>query len=414
VEVENNDLKNTMKVLHTSDWHLGQVLHNYNRNMEQENFFCQLKSIVAEEKPDVMVVSGDIYHTSSPTVANQKMYTEGILSLHEAYQDMQIVIIAGNHDGRSRLEIDSSLWSHFKVTVIGNIQYQADGSPDYDRHIVKVTDKEGCDIGYIAAVPFDYPQNFPADEDTPREKRQKVFFGRLLSKVKTMNTKSLPVVLMAHLTITGSDMTGHDMSIGGIESTDVDDLGDSYNYLALGHIHCPQNIKGSHVVRYCGSPLPVSFDENYPHSVTMVEMEGLQEIKVRPIEILNPMPLLTLPEEPQPFEDALNSLSMLPNNKKGYFRLNVTMNDDYLPSDCNERIMAAIKNKAIRYCYINRNIVEGEKPTEQLKLSIDELQVKSPTEIAKQYFLEKYGLDMDDELESMMEDAMRKTKRNVL
>ncbi|MFA6820198.1 MAG: exonuclease SbcCD subunit D C-terminal domain-containing protein, partial [Bacteroidaceae bacterium] len=130
--------------------------------------------------------------------------------------------------------------------------------------------------------------------------------------------------------------------------------------------------------------------------------------------ILNPMPLLTLPEEPQPFEDALNSLSMLPNNKKGYFRLNVTMNDDYLPSDCNERIMAAIKNKAIRYCYINRNIVEGEKPTEQLKLSIDELQVKSPTEIAKQYFLEKYGLDMDDELESMMEDAMRKTKRNVL
>lgn len=403
-----------MKVLHTSDWHLGQVLYNYNRNIEQEDFFRQLKEIVEEEKPDVMVVSGDIYHTSSPTVVNQKMYTEGILSLHEAYRDMQIVIIAGNHDGRSRLEIDSSLWSHFNVTVIGNIQYHEDGSPDYERHIVKVADREGRDIGYIAAVPFDYPQNFPADEGTPREERQKVFFGKLLSCVKMMNSKLLPVVLMAHLTITGSDLTGHDMSIGGIESTNVDDLGDGYNYLALGHIHCPQNIRSPHVVRYCGSPLPVSFDENYPHSVTMVEMESPEKIRVRSIEIINPLPFLTLPEEPQPFENALNSLSMLPDDKKGYFRLNIAIKDDYLPPDSNERIMASIKNKAIRYCYINRSIEEGERFTEQLKLSIDQLQAKSPTEIAKQYFAEKYGREMDDELVSMMEEAIRKTKKNVL
>ena len=95
------------------------------------------------------------------------------------------------------------------------------------------------------------------DTETPRDQRQARFFQALLDEVKKRNTAQLPVVLMAHLSIEGSDRSGHDESIGGIEYVPLSAMGEGYDYLALGHIHCPQDIKGSHHhARYCGTPLP--------------------------------------------------------------------------------------------------------------------------------------------------------------
>lgn len=405
-----------MKILHTSDWHLGQVLYNYNRSEEQANFFEQLTAIVAQEKPDALVVSGDIYHTSLPTVGNQKMYTDGVLSLHEAHPEMQIVITAGNHDGRSRLEIDSPLWSHFKVSVIGNLQYTEDGRIDYDRHIVRVTNSAGAVAGYIAAVPFEYPQNFPMEGDESKEDRQRAFFSRLLARVGTLNEEGLPVVLMAHLTITGCDVTGHDdgiAGIGGLERTDVGSLGRGYDYLALGHIHRPQNIPGDALTRYCGSPIPVSFDENYEHSVTVVEMEKGMKPAVRTIVIKNLLPLLTVPETPKPFEEALQALANLPKEQKGYLRVNVLIGDGNLPGNCNERILEAVRDKNIRFCYINRNVEEAGTEQKRVEYGVDEVQSKSPLDIAEQYYRETYQREMGDELKSMMADVVKDTlKKN--
>ena len=98
-----------MKILHTSDWHLGHTLYNYDRTAEQQSFLRQLTRIVTEEQPDAMVVSGDIYHYSSPAAATQKMYTDAMLNIHQACPEMTIVVTAGNHDSSSKLEIDSSL-----------------------------------------------------------------------------------------------------------------------------------------------------------------------------------------------------------------------------------------------------------------------------------------------------------------
>ena len=111
-----------MKILHTSDWHLGHALYNYDRSEEQICFLNQLTGIVQEEQPDVMVVSGDIYHYSTPSAATQKMYTDGLLRIHQACPSMTIVVTAGNHDSSSKLEIDSNLWDHFRVKVIGHIE----------------------------------------------------------------------------------------------------------------------------------------------------------------------------------------------------------------------------------------------------------------------------------------------------
>lgn len=399
-----------MKVLHTSDWHLGHTLYNYDRTAEQQAFLTQLAHIVKEEKPDVMVVSGDIYHYSTPSAATQRMYTEGMLEVHRACPGMTIVVTAGNHDSSSKLEIDSSLWKHFGVKVIGNIERNHE-EVNLDKHIIEIKDEEGRRKGYIVAVPHVYPQNFPMlDTDTPREKRQSRFFQALLDEAGKQNTEELPVVLMAHLSIEGSDRTGHDESIGGIETVSLPDMGQGYDYLALGHIHCPQDIKGSnHRARYCGTPLPVSFDEAYPHTVSIVELNGHEEPQIRTIGIENPIPLVTLPREPLPFEEALQQFEEYPADKQAYIRLNVLI-DNYLAPDCNERAANAAKDKVCQYCYIKTNREKQTTNTTTSHLSIQEIQEKSPLDIAKLYYRETEGEEMEEELCELMSDVLRQVK----
>lgn len=399
-----------MKILHTSDWHLGHTLYNYDRSREQQAFLEQLTRIVAQEEPDAMVVSGDIYHYSTPSATTQKMYTDGMLEIHKACPKMTIVVTAGNHDSSSKLEIDSNLWNHFGVKVVGNIERNKE-EVNLEKHIVEVKDKEEALKGYIIAVPHIYPQNFPMlDTDTPREERQARFFQALMDEVEKLNTDALPVVLMAHLSIEGSDRTGHDETAGGIEYVPISSMGTGYDYLALGHIHCPQNIKGSgQRARYCGTPLPVSFDETYPHSISIVEIEGHEEPVIRTIAIENLMPLVTLPKEPATFEDALKLLEEYPDDKPAYIRLNVLMKD-YLAPDCNERASNAVKEKNCKYCYIkcNREKRTTDEPTRHI--SVQEMQEMSPLDIAKLYYQETEGEAMDEELCELMSSVVQRVK----
>ncbi len=110
-----------MKLLHTSDWHLGHSLYNFDRTAEQQAFLKQLTEAVRTHRPDALLISGDVYHYSSPSASTQRMYTDAILAIHDACPTMQIIVTAGNHDSSSRLEIDSNLWKHFRVHVIGSI-----------------------------------------------------------------------------------------------------------------------------------------------------------------------------------------------------------------------------------------------------------------------------------------------------
>ncbi|MDE6347840.1 MAG: exonuclease SbcCD subunit D [Bacteroides sp.] len=398
-----------MKILHTSDWHLGHTLYNYDRTAEQQAFLQQLARIVAEEQPDALVVSGDIYHYSSPAAATQRMYTDAMLDIHRACPEMSIVVTAGNHDSSSKLEIDSSLWQHFGLNVVGNIERTAE-EVNLDKHIVEVGKKAGRK-GYIVAMPHVYPQNFPLlDTETPREERQARFFQTLLDEVEKRNTDRLPVVLMAHLSIEGSDRSGHDESIGGIEYVPLGTMGTGYDYLALGHIHCPQDIKGSrHRARYCGTPLPVSFDESYPHSVSIVELERGKEPQTRTVPIENPIPLVTLPREPVPFEEALQLLTEYPEEQPAYLRLNV-LTKGYLPPDCHEKASNAAKGKACKYCYI-KTTSERQADADSIRhISIREMQEISPLEIAKLYYRETEGEEMDEELCTLMEMAIQSVK----
>ena len=396
-----------MKILHTSDWHLGHALYNYDRSEEQICFLNQLTGIVQEEQPDVMVVSGDIYHYSTPSAATQKMYTDGLLRIHQACPSMTIVVTAGNHDSSSKLEIDSNLWDHFRVKVIGHIE-RCGSAVNWEKQIITIPGQDGNPVGYIAAMPHVYPQNFPIlSDDTPREERQSRFFQALLDETGKQNTQQLPVVLMAHLSVEGSDRTGQDDSAGGMEFISLSTLGKGYDYLALGHIHCPQTLKGSeNHARYCGTPLPVSFDETYPHSVTIVQIRHQgEQPKITIRSIRNPWPLLTLPDTPVPFDEALKALEAYPDHEQTYIRLNVLIRD-YLVPDCNEKASAATRGKACRFCYIKCTREQQEQATPETALTIQEVKEMSPLDIAKRYYREAEGEEMDEELCTLMQEVI--------
>ena len=403
-----------MKILHTSDWHLGHTLYNYDRTEEQRAMLEQMISIVEEQKPDVFLLCGDVYHTPQPSAAVQTMLSDGLVRIHEANPQMTIVMTAGNHDSGTKHEIFQTPWKALKVYAIGQLgkaaskreqnharmesaeheQARLKGKEYLDEHIVEVPGK-----GWIVAVPYANERNIPEG-----------FFQQLLDRVAEKNNENLPIVMTAHTTVKGCDFSGHDhateYSVGGIDSLELDEMGEGYDYLALGHIHHGQFVhSGKHNVRYSGTPLPVSFDENFTHSVSIVEIGRHGETPaVKEIEIQNPHPLVTLPTEGlATWEEAKGLLSKFPDDIPAYIRLNVEI-EDFLPVEANAEAASMAEGKQCRFCCINAKRKAVRQDDVQV-LTVQEFQEEKPIEIARRY-AEYEGISFDEEMQTMFNEVM--------
>ena len=377
-----------MKILHTSDWHLGHKLYNFDRKDEQLHFLRQIAKIVKDERPDVMIVSGDVFHVATPNIETQTMFVDELLNIHNQCDSMSIVVTAGNHDSYSRLEIDKNLWKRHNIHIIGNV------SSSVEQHLINIKGK-----GIVAAVPFCSERNFPQLNEDDSLDRQSLFFSELQKKADEINIDNLPIILSAHLAIKGCDIRGHNQEknqlgeeiIGGIEYSDRKILGLSYDYIALGHIHHPQDIGDEHV-RYCGTPMPITFNEEYEHSVTIVEIErhGAPIIK-RTIELDLLRQVRTLPNEnrQQPtgatVEEALLLLEEI-KDEDVYVRLNVKIPYGGNPAEANETISRWLENNPHKchFCLINPiRDVPLSRSIEDKTLTMNELKEMSSEQIVE-------------------------------
>lgn len=378
-----------MKILHTSDWHLGHVLYGHDRTNEQQNMLDQMVKIVEQQKPDVFLLCGDVFHTSQPSNAIQTMLSEALVSIHKANPEMVIMMTAGNHDSGTKHEIFRTPWRALNVYAIGQLEKE-----NIDEHIIEVPGK-----GYVIAIPYVNERNLPEG-----------FFQQLLDKTAAMNTEGLPVVMTAHTTVKGCDFLGHDQGteyvVGGIDSIDLEQLGDGYDYLALGHIHHGQFIhSGKHNVRYSGTPLPISFDETFSHSVSMIEIDKHGDTpSVTEIEITNIHPLVTLPSEGlASWETAKELLKKYPDYIPAYIRLNVEI-DDFLPVEAQAEAASLVKGKQCHVCHINAKR-KTINQTEAKVLTVQEFQAERPIEIAKQY-ANYEGINFDEEMTDMFNEIV--------
>ncbi len=371
-----------MKIIHTSDWHLGHTLYNFSRNEEHEAFLQQLCDIVSSEKPDALLVAGDIFDSAQPSLASQRLYNRMMAQIARSNPSTTIVVTAGNHDSASRQELFSELWDEaFNVKSIGKISSRDDGTTDMEKFIVEIPGK-----GFIIAIPFIYIENYPASTDENRLPVQD-FHQRLLDMVAERNVSGLPVIMMDHLAVASCDTAGLDASKSRLVFEEMELLGHGWDYLALGHIHKPQTLKGT-AARYCGSPVPVSFDEDYEHSVSIITIDrhgAAPEIRTVPIN--NIMPIWNLPEKAGDLEDALTAIRAIPSGARGYARVNIKARD-ILPMEQKIRIESLMKeHEGIKFCTVNvvredaatRSTLRSYTP-EELRRTVDAVQ------IAKEYY----------------------------
>lgn len=384
-----------MKILHTSDWHIGQTLYSFDRFDDHRHALSQMTAIARRERPDAFIVSGDVFHTGAPSVTAQRLLGDALMELREACPDMTVVLTAGNHDSASRHEIYSNLWRRFDIHTIGTLP--TGGSPEdfFSKIIIPVEGK-----GWVVAVPFCHPRSLPSR-----------FFERMTAEVSRRNAESLPVVMMAHTFVAGSSFAGHDNSdervAGGIDSVALSAFGDGYDYLALGHIHKPQTLRGSSGrACYSGSPLAVSFDEAYQHHVNIVEIDrhgASPRVTHIPVEPL--CPLVTVGgAEGKPWIQACDELERAVEDtsasalKPGtYIRLNVALSGgESLPPQAATIAAELAVSHGHRFCLLNVIRASVADAVAERRLSVSELKKIDPAELVADYAVKRGKIFSDD------------------
>lgn len=399
-----------MKVLHTSDWHIGQVFHNYSREEEHKYFFEQLKSIIINDKPDVVVVSGDVFHTATPTIVSQRLYYNFIVDLSRLDSDLQIVITSGNHDSPSRLEAPRPLWEAFNVSVVGMLDYQTvtdDSGLNFDASKIEIPiTKKGVIIGWVFAVPY---INGNAN-----------IYDLLLNHLKNRPEYSdnQSIVAMGHLAVKSADITGHSPDIiGKLETLDIQDFKDvkGIDYWAFGHIHYPQAIKGIENMRYAGSPFPISFNENYEHSVVSANIEDcMTKTTVIPLKTL--IPIVDFPSKPKGYDDALPFETVMMQlieilGQKAYVRVHVQTDKPLTQAETAAMIQAFDGQEAM-FCGIQSYFPEKAEGNElQSVKTLNELKSISPFELGCSVYQKKNGCEMPDELKEMFKKVCEEAEK---
>ena len=415
-----------MKIIHTSDWHLGHLLYKNERNDEFEYALQQLVKITALHQPDAMVVSGDIFDTPTPSATAQQIFTKALLQIHQSNTKMPIVIIAGNHDGKMFIDANKELWKLANVFVVGLLERKMTNSEAVGTNIEILANKFNVDaqiieiqnVGIIVAVPHIYDAGYPylGNESADAKNRRKDYYHTLLDYVENHNKNHLPVVLMAHLAIAHCDTQGHDFDmIGGLETSEMDEFGDFYDYLALGHIHKSQVFEyKKHIASYCGSLIPLSFSEEYPHGVQLVQVHHVMTTAdIVPIEIKPLRKMLTLPSQPAAFKDALKELDHIDDNEECYIRLNVLATDDF-PSDAIAQVLTKLQSKKARFCEFKLNNTDTiQTEIEKTMLEPSQLSQLSAIEVANYYQKLKNNQELSEEHKAMFAEVLSRMNQNA-
>lgn len=377
-----------MKIIHTADWHVGHELFGYDREEEFDYFFSQLSELLRAERPDALLVSGDVYDSYMPSTTAVRQLNNALLRLHDSSPETEIILTSGNHDSGPRLEAAAPPWLPHGVHLIGS------PGPDPLRNRIEIEGK-----GVVMAIPFCYPANFPHADGDPLDGRQERFFQRIIEQ---LSRESLPTVLMAHLYVSGAALNGSRQPrdiVGGSDAMALGDITGGYDYLALGHIHRRQRL--SACAYYSGSPLPISFDEPAEHGVLLVELEKGEEPRVDFRQMKTLRPLLTLPKEAAPFEEAIRELREMDPESNAYVRLHV-LGDGSLPFDHLEQASKALEGKNERYCTIKIESPQTDRveTKESRAITPEELVAMDPVTIVGKY-LQDRGL-AEEEREELL------------
>ena len=413
-----------MKIICTSDWHLGNLFHGNDRLPEHRHFLSWLLARIKEQHPDALLIAGDIFDNGNPSAAAQSAYYEFLADATETCPDMNVVIIAGNHDSASRLEAPRALLTRHKVEIRGNIHRSWVANEDggnwvinYDDLMIPINGGDGSQA-IVLTVPYlrsDVVQNANYSEGVNTILRE------LTAKAREKYRDS-PLIMIAHMYAKGADIAKSDASekivIGGQEEVNMQGWDEHPDYFACGHIHKRQHIWNTDWAHYSGSVLPMSFAEkDYHHEVDMVTIENGTKPQIEFLEYEPQHKLMFLPEA----EEELTSKKLekrinaeLQNKTEDklddnfvYLVLKVTL--EKVNNDAIKELEALIGTKNAVLCKIQKIIPELDITTisgSQHLQSIDDILNRDPLDTLKETFVVKNGKEMTDHQEKMLTDLL--------
>ena len=287
--------ESSLKILHTSDWHLGKRLHDYDRTAEYEYFRTCLMDSIARSRPDILLIAGDIFDTVTPSIEAEKFLGRTLNEIRRVHPDLHIVITSGNHDSGRKIEsISIYMESCAGLKIVGEFPVLHTGEngkncePVYEKLAYPVISQDGSLLAVVAAVPYLTPaavaglsMNRDAEGgEVSYETGVRNIYQGCLSHIRNTwpeaSNGQVPIIAMGHFYVRdsalGDDNDGKGNALGGEDQIGTG-IFDGYNYVALGHIHFRQNLTDNCRIRYSGSPLPINFGEiAYRNGVDLVEI----------------------------------------------------------------------------------------------------------------------------------------------
>jgi exonuclease SbcD len=376
----------TFRILHTSDWHLGQNFYGKSRANEHQQFLNWLLLQVSEHEIDAVIVAGDIFDTGTPPSYAREMYFDFIVNMHE--KNCQLIILAGNHDSVAMLGESKQLLSHLSCQVIPSV---ADNISD---QVFIVKNKKGQPGAVLCAIPFIRPRDIIRSNagQSVKEKQLSLQQGisdhyqNLYQHAESMavlnNQETLPIIATGHLTTIGvtTSESVRDIYIGTLEAFPANAFPDA-DYIALGHIHRSQRVAKSDHIRYCGSPIALSFDEaSQTKKVLIAEFEQENLSCVHEQEIPCFQPLLMVKSKLGQLSDDIEKLvkdlqnENLSLDKDQKIWLDIEINSAEYLQDLTPRIEALVKEFPVEVLLVRRSKKSRQSmPESQKKITLNEL-----------------------------------------
>ncbi|MBJ6761418.1 exonuclease SbcCD subunit D C-terminal domain-containing protein [Myxococcaceae bacterium JPH2] len=308
-----------MRLLHTSDWHLGHTLYDVSREAEHAAFLDWLLDTLEAESVDALLVAGDIFDTANPGAEAQAAWYQFVARARRRRPRLDVVVVGGNHDSAARLDAPDPLFAALGVRVVGGLP-RAKGALDLERLLVPLHDARGRVGAWVAAVPYLRPSDLPpvsADEGDRLVAGVRAIYAEVLEAARHRRQPGQALVAMGHCYMTGSELSvlSERKILGGNQhALPVDLFPEDVAYAALGHLHKAQRVGAREGVRYSGSPLPLSLSEaHYRHQVLCVELEGEALGEVRSLPVPRTTSMVRVPaRDAAPLEEVLKALADLP------------------------------------------------------------------------------------------------------
>ncbi|MCI8284793.1 MAG: exonuclease SbcCD subunit D [Firmicutes bacterium] len=378
-----------MKFIHLSDLHLGKRVHDFSMLEDQEYILTKIINIIDDEKPDCVLIAGDVYDKAVPSAEAVRLFDDFLyrLSKHE----LHVFVISGNHDSPDRLAFGGRLMDRSGIHM----------SPVYNGQAEPFSIQDSYGLVYIYMLPFIKPVHARAifDDETIES-----YTDAMDAAVKHMNINTKHRnILITHQFVTGALRSdSEEISVGGSDNVDSWVFND-FDYVALGHIHRAQTA-GSENIRYCGTPLKYSFSEAaHEKSVTVAEIgeKGQLEVKMAPLT-----PKQDMREIKGTYEEITFKRNYENTDTKDY--IHITLTDDIDIPDAVSRL---------RIIYPNLMKLDYDNERTRAGFSCDTVgsaERKSPLELFTEFYEYQNNIPMSEQQREFSMELIEKIWRDSL